>query len=511
MKVLNCEQTRLLEKSQVDRGSTYYELMENAGVQAGKFLISRLGGKSGQEIAIVCGKGNNGGDGFVCAKYLKSQGLTPIILLVDGEPRTPDAVRAFNGAVDSRVTVWRIWESREKVLEKIRNADCIVDAVYGIGFKGELKPEMLEVIRAINNTHSRVLSVDLPSGVGCDDGSVINGGVKADITVTFSTPKVGQLLYPAMDYCGEVVIAPVGINKWLTAESDSVMETIEEQYLKDVLPPKKKSSNKGSVGTLLAVCGSFGMAGAAVMAAQAALKSGAGLLKMTMPKSIYSICAGYIPQAVFIPMEETEKGTLSRNNLDKIISEIESCTAVMVGCGLNIDEDVEALVCEIIRHSAKPIIIDADGINVVAKHVNVLKEAKAPIVLTPHPGEMARLLGCRIADVQNDRLNVAKEFAMENNVTLVLKGANTIIASPNGKCMVNTTGNSGMSKGGSGDVLAGMLGAFVSQGADMFNSAAAAVFCHGKAGDITAQELGMLSMQPTDLISRLPFVYKEVL
>lgn len=505
---MNVTQTRELEKAQVDRGSTYYELMENAGVCTGKILIDTMHANEHSTVAVLCGKGNNGGDGFVAAKYLKSRGLSPVILLIDGEPRTQEAVRALKGAVEAGTAVWRIWESCKKVLEFIANADYIIDAVYGIGFKGELKEEISKIAQFVNESDTKVLSVDIPSGINCDDGSVGNNAFKAEVTVSFSTLKSAHILYPAMDYCGELILANVGINKHLIDEMPCVTRTVEKSTVRDILPEQNKSANKGSVGSLLTICGSYGMAGAAVMCGKASLKSGTGLLKMAMPRSIYDICASSIEQAVFLPLDENQKGIVSVSETERLLKEIENSSGVVIGCGLGNNTDTGQIVGSIIKNSNKPILIDADGINSLVNNLEVLKEAKAPVVLTPHPGEMARLLNTTVAEVQQNRLNIAKDFAEEHNVILVLKGANTIIASPK-EVYVNITGNTGLAKGGSGDVLSGIIGAFLSMGTDPYKAALAGVYCHGLAGDRCREVLGQLSMQPTDVINYLPQVYKE--
>lgn len=511
MILLNREQTRKLEEAQVNRGATYYELMENAGVQAGKRLLSRFSVTTGNTVVILCGKGNNGGDGFVLAKYVKTQGIQPVVILVDGEPRTADAARALEGAMDNNVPVLRMWENKEEVLCKIDSAHFIVDAIYGIGFTGGLKEEIAQLADRVNDCDAVVMAVDLPSGVDCDTGNVENTAFSADLTLTFTTMKAGQVLHPAMDYCGDVETVQVGVHKALIAKSEYVMETIERHKLANTLPKQKKSANKGSVGTLLSLCGSSGMAGAAVMSNQAALKSGVGLLIAALPKSIYPVVASYLPQPIFIQTEETNQGTISKNTTYGLLEAVKKATAVLLGCGLGQGEDIEEITCTLIKQCTKPMIIDADGINALAKHIHILREKKGDIILTPHPGEMARLLHCTIDEIQKNRYHAATAFAQKYGVTLVLKGANTLVTAPNGCCFVNTTGNPGMAKGGSGDVLAGMIGAFLSQGADSVSAAKAAVYCHGVAGDIAAVTYGRLSVQPTDFIEKLPEVYKSIL
>ncbi|GHU82862.1 bifunctional NAD(P)H-hydrate repair enzyme Nnr [Clostridia bacterium] len=510
MKVLNCKQTRQLELAQVSRGSSYYDLMENAGVQAGKVLIGKLGAHQGQEVAVLCGKGNNGGDGFVAAKYLKTQGLNPVIILTDGEPKTHDAARAFDNAAEQRIPVWRLWESRKKVYDIISGSDFVIDAVYGIGFTGALPEGIKELVYLVNNHSCKVLSIDLPSGIECDLGSIENGAFEADVTVTFSTLKAAHVLYPAMDFCGDVTVVQVGIHKTLISKSEFVTETIEEEFIVDTLPKQNKSANKGSAGALLTVCGSAGMAGAAVLCNTAALRSGIGLLKAAIPKSVYPIVAPSIPQAICLPTWETVDGKLALNSAPVLLEEADKVQALVIGCGLGTGKETEDLVCEIVKNAEIPIVIDADGINAIAKHIDVLKETNAEIIITPHPGEMARLARCKTDEVQNNRLIIAQWFAQKYKVTLVLKGANTIVVAKDGTTLINTTGNTGMAKGGSGDVLSGIIGSFLAMGAKPYKAAAAAVYCHGAAGDQAAREHGKLFMQPTDLINELQFVYKKL-
>lgn len=288
-----------------------------------------------------------------------------------------------------------------------------------------------------------------------------------------------------------------------------LMEQTDRNIVKKAVFDRPDDANKGTLGSLLCICGCFGMAGAAIMAGKSALRCGLGLLKTALPKSIYPIAAGAIFESVFFPLEETPDGKISKNNIDFLLSEAEKSSAVLIGCGLSVCDDTEKLVNSFIENCTKPLVLDADALNCVAKNPDILKKAKAPIIITPHPGEMARLVKSTPKEVNQNRAEVATDFAKEYGVVTVLKGAGTIIASPEGRVMINRTGNSGMATGGSGDALAGMTGSLLAQGANPFAAAAAAVYLHGLAGDIAAEKLGRISMLPTDLINEISQAYRK--
>lgn len=287
------------------------------------------------------------------------------------------------------------------------------------------------------------------------------------------------------------------------------MEQTDRNIVKKAVFDRPDDANKGTLGSLLCICGCFGMAGAAIMAGKAALRCGLGVLKTALPKSIYPIAAGAIFESVFFPLEETPDGKISKSNIDFLLCEAEKSSAVLLGCGLSVCDDTKTLVNSFIENCTKPLVLDADALNCVAENPDILKNAKAPIIITPHPGEMARLVRSTPKAVNENRAEIATDFAKEYGVVTVLKGAGTIIASPEGRVMINRTGNSGMATGGSGDALAGMTGSLSAQGAKPFDAAAAAVYLHGMAGDIAAENLGKISMLPTDLINEIPQAYKR--
>lgn len=290
------------------------------------------------------------------------------------------------------------------------------------------------------------------------------------------------------------------------------MLTIDKSFAKSHIPYRPYDAHKGTMGTLLAVCGSYGMAGAVTLCTTAALKSGLGLLKTALPKSIYPICAGNLPESVYIPLEETKNGTISAFNSEKILETANGSSAVVIGCGLGCDYDTAKIVADLLQNCKVPLIIDADGINCIARFIDldILSKADCDVILTPHPGEMARLYGATTEYINSNREAVATSFASKHNVTVVLKGHNTLVASPDGRCAINTTGNAGMATGGSGDVLAGIISSLSSQGRCAFDAACTGVYIHGLAGDIASEIYGQISMLPTDLINCLHKAFSRV-
>ena len=287
------------------------------------------------------------------------------------------------------------------------------------------------------------------------------------------------------------------------------MERTDKNIVKRAVPNRPDNANKGTMGTLLSICGSFGMAGAAILAGKSALRCGVGLEKLAIPKSIYPIAAGSILESVFLPLSETSDGKISRTNIPSLLLEAKKTTAVLLGCGLSVCDDTKALVKSFVENCTAPMVLDADALNCIADNPEILKKRKSDIIITPHPGEMGRLCGITAKEVNADRVDVALSFAKKYGVITVLKGSGTIIASPNGQALLNTTGNSGMATGGSGDVLAGMTAGLLAQGKSAFDCAAAAVYLHGLAGDFAAEKLGKISMLPSDIIDCIAQAFKS--
>lgn len=499
MPVLNAAQTRALEQAAVEGGVSYLTLMENAGGAAARVILEEMGGAPFFAL-ILCGKGNNGGDGFVVARHLLEAGKRVALLLPDGPPVTQEA-----GAMYARLEEMSAERpSLEQGIALCAQADVIVDGLYGIGFRGSLSEKLLPLCRAAAASPARTFALDLPSGAQCDSGKLPGEVFRADVTVTFSTLKPVHVLYPSMDVCGKTLVRQVGIPEALLDASERVMEESGPVWPERFLPERRPSANKGNFGRLLCLCGSRGMAGAAVMAAGAALRSGAGIVDVALPESIYPIVSSRVTEPVFTLLPE-EKDGFSPEALHALRRSLKRASACVAGCGLG--SGTENLVFHLLAEVAVPVVLDADGINALTANIDVLKTARAPVILTPHPGEMARLLGCTVAEVQGDRLAAARTFAEAYGVCLLLKGANTLIASPDGRVCVNRTGNPGMATGGSGDVLSGMIGAFLAQGMPVYEAAVCGAYLHGLAGDVCAARFSRTAMLPTDMIEALPSLF----
>lgn len=501
MKLFCREEMQHLEMAAVASGIPLAQLMENAGQALAQEVEGFCRPLEGSRVTLLCGKGNNGGDGFVCARELSRQGARCTVVLAQGAPKTELASDAF-ATLPPQVPVLSWGEDREACREAMEESSMVVDCVFGFSFRGELSPEAAELFTFANGLACGKISADLPSGVECDTGRVSPGAFRAQVTVTFTGLKPANASYPAKEFCGRTVVRQVGVPAALVEGAETRYFQTDASFPGTLLSPADPQANKGDNGKLLLVCGSWGMAGACVMAAQAALRCGAGLVQIAVDQRLYPIIAQAVPQAVYIVLdwegarEESEQ---------KLLAALGGCTACLVGCGLG--QDSEFLCPLVFSHCQRPLVVDADGVNFLARHPGYLEGLTVPVVLTPHPGEMARLCDDTIPEIQGDRLGAALQKARETGAVVALKGAATVVASPDGRVAVNPTGNPGMAKGGSGDVLAGMAGAFLAQGMPAFETAVLAVYLHGQAGDLCAQELTQRAMLPTDLIQKLPQVF----
>ncbi len=509
MKVLGAVQSRRLEERAVQAGANLLDLMENAGGAAVRFLRKKYDLEQ-KRCVVLCGHGNNGGDGFVAARRLRECGAQIVVILMQREPTTDNAAQMLSRLDDTGVKVLRYEDASGYLPSMLETSDFILDAVYGVGFRGSAPDFMEPVFRAASESSGVTLALDVPSGVNCDTGAVEGPCVMADYTVSFSTLKNGHLLQPAKGCCGQVVVVPIGIDLSLINSQESPLEVTDRETALQALKPRNPESNKGDYGRLFCLCGSEGMAGAASLCVRAALRGGAGLVNAVLPRSIYQIVAGQATEAIYTLLDYSSPGTLTEDSQRSLAEALRKADAMVLGCGLSTNRESSALFRQCLMGAEKPIVIDADGINLLARNIDILKTVQAPLVLTPHPGEMARLTGRSVAEIQLHRLESAREFAREYQVVLVLKGAGTIVAEPSGHAWVNQTGNAGMARGGSGDVLAGLIGALLAQGCAPAQAAAAAVWLHGTAGDRCAARLSQIAMLPGDLIEELPGLFLEI-
>ncbi len=504
--VLNAAQTRELENRAAQAGICHFELMERAGNAAARFLLTNCNAAERRTL-VLCGNGNNGGDGFVIARVLAQTGGRVDVLFVKGAPRTQDAVAMLQQAQKEKISFYDLAGFADSADELCQSAELIVDAVYGIGFHGEADENTAKVLRMANNSTAYKVAIDIPSGTECDSARTAGICFEADETVTFSTAKPVHWHMPAEEKCGKITVLSIGIPEEILQQQPAQAMVPDHDWVASVLPARQRDSNKGTFGKALCVCGSYGMAGAAMMAASAALRCGAGLVQLAIPCSIYPCVASRLLEPVMLPLTESEEGRLCEQSAPLLQEALCKASSCLIGCGTGADEKTAEVVLKLLRESKIPTVLDADGINCIASHKDILKTVKAPVILTPHPGEMARLTGQTVTQVQSARTRIAADFAREYGVVLVLKGHHTVIAVPDGRQWVNPTGNAGMARGGSGDLLAGMIVAFLAQGMSAEDAAVAAVYLHGAAGDCCAKKYSQISMLPHEMLEELPGLF----
>ncbi len=484
MKVLKCSQIKAAEENAVNSGIfSYADLMESAGRKAAKAIIDRYD-ICGKRICVVCGKGNNGGDGLVVASTLARSGAFVSLVFPFEKPQTDTAQKFIP------------WIDGIKINDCVdKSADYIIDAIFGIGLDRTLDNYTRQIISTMNSCDAVKIAIDIPSGVFCDGGRDETSFI-ADFTTTFIAYKPCFFLPETVDFCGEVVVVDIGV-----PVVDYAYSIIE----KPKVFKRLKNSHKGTYGTALLVCGSYGMCGAQILAAKAALRSGVGLVKSIVCDKNYIAFCQSVPEAVTIPVTTTPDGT--PEIFDRtILSNASSSNAMLLGCGLGISDDAKRIVKNALLITKIPIIIDADGINAIASDINILRKTKAPVILTPHPKEMSRLTGLSIEEIERNRMKIAKRFAVDYGCVLVLKGTNTVVAAPNGRIYINNGGNSGMATGGSGDVLSGIMVALLAGGATPLQAALDAVWRHSFAADNATLKITQQALLPSDIIEELKYI-----
>lgn len=503
MKVLTAEQTRLAERAAFKMGMSGERLMENAGSAAMRVIKEHFDPKD-LRVVVVAGQGNNGGDGFVVARKLKEYGARVSVIMAMGLAVTPDSSLMLSRARQAQVTVVNYYDDTDLCDSLIASADLIVDGIFGIGFHGAPDRDVSVIIEKINKSKAKKAALDIPSGVAADSGEVLGSAIKADITVSFIGYKPCHFLFPSSNYCGKCVAVTIGIDEELI--TDCYAEVIEVKRALSVLSDIPADAHKGTKGTAAVLGGSYGMAGAPMLSAKAAMRSGAGIVKVCLPKSIYPIAATILPEAVFAPLEE-KVGKLCADSVSGDI--LKGVNSLLIGPGMGLNDCTVSAVSRALAITKVPTVIDADGLNALAEEPDMLNQAKVPVIVTPHPGEMSRLIGKSVGEIQKNRISAALDYAVDKGVITVLKGAYTVIALPNGKIYINTTGNAGMATAGSGDMLGGMIAAFLANGMKPVEATVSAVCLHGAAGDLTAARLGIRGMTVSDMIEDLPAVFKS--
>lgn len=525
MYILTAEQMKDAEEACVNAGSSYFELMENAGSKVFERIVEYEGDLKGKICVVLCGSGNNGGDGFVVARHMYEVGANVVCVLANGMPKSQLALDMYNRLMqECNVSFFHLFESEEDIGLIIKKSSIVVDAIFGTGFKGEFKekPGFLSSLlnakyygdiaflaEVSNRSRARIYSIDIPSGMETDRGRVCDSCFEATVTLALGNLKIAHIMNYDRDYLGQVDILDIGIDEKFYSNFKETVSSIDEKYVYSKLRPRNKYSNKGDNGKLICVCGSLGMTGAAKLVTQSAYKSGAGYVYLACPESVVGIMSTCLTEQIIVPLNETEIGSISSESAPHLVKFMKSMTACVVGPGMRMVEDTVEIVREIVKNTYCPIIIDADGINAVASDIDILWTRKSDIVLTPHPGEMARLIGKSSKYVNENRVEVAREFSEKYRVFVVLKGRNTVISSPSGNVYVNFTGNAGMAKAGSGDILAGMIGSLAAQNYGVLQASILGTFLHGSAADYTADRLSLHSMTASDVLDDYHVVFKK--
>ncbi len=481
-------------------------LMENAGRGATRFFVDQFGDPAGKKAGIIAGRGNNGGDGFVIARCLSEIGArVTVYLMTESSKVKGDAAANLELLAPLNIPVFEMpdTESFQKQKTSLLHQDLLIDSILGTGLKSDVRDFFKEVIEFVNQTNKPVFSVDIPSGLNSDTGQSCGTCIRAQATATFAFAKIGHVVYPGIEHTGNLHIVDIGIPSFITKQTAPGQTLLTAEMICNMIPERNPDAHKGSNGHLLVIAGSTGKTGAAAMTAITAMRSGAGLVTLGIPKSLNQIMENMVIEAMTEPLPETETHALSDSAFDKIKGLLSGKQCLAIGPGIGTEDETRTLIQRIIPESSVPLVIDADGLNSLAGNTDILKDARVPVILTPHPGEMAKLSGITVPEIQKDRVGCARSFANKFNAYVVLKGAGTVIAHPDGKVFINPTGNPGMASGGMGDVLTGLIAGFVAQGFSPGEAANAGVYLHGAAAD-SLSAISPFGYIATDVMEAIP-------
>lgn len=493
-------------------------LMENAGRGVVEMMQNHFGSPAGKSVIIFCGKGNNGGDGFVIARHLYNRGAEVSVVLLGisralkGDARVNyEIIKNIAGKRGSN-SMLRVYELKStRKFSVLPKADFIIDAVFGTGFSGPVHGFYKDAINWINGSNGKKISVDIPSGVNADNGAVANVAVAADLTATMGLRKTGLTVGKGISCAGRVEVVEIGISSkdLIPSKKNTFLVGIEDVRI--ALPRRSIYAHKHSVGKIFVLAGSRGLTGAAAMAADSALRAGAGAVILGTPASVYPILAKKLTEVMVDPLSETPEGSLSLLCYDKTRDHLRWADLVIMGPGLSRNPETRELICRIVREFDKPLLIDADGLNALAEDNSILKRHRSKeVIITPHAGELSRLTGISSEEIELNRVEIARKTAKQFKLTLVLKGAPTVTASENGQSFINSTGNPGMATAGMGDVLAGIIGGLWAQGMERTGAAYSGVFVHGRAGDRAKEKFGEKSLMAMDVHQLIPDTLIEI-
>ncbi len=487
-------------------------LMETAGARCAQRIWEKYG-KAGLRVLVACGKGNNGGDGLVIARHLRNFGAdVGVATLFPLREAAGDPAVFLKSLQKTQTPLLEVDEANAAPFEAMaKNADLVVDAILGTGFRPPARSLPAQAIRILSACGAPIVAVDVPSGLDATTGGAEPPHIDADLTLALGALKRGHLLMPAAAHVGERMLLDIGIpRQCLDAENVSLHLT-EASDVAERLPRRPPDAHKGDAGHLFLIAGAPGMSGAGVMAAMAALRAGAGRVTLGVPESVHALVEGRYPEVMTLSLPATESGAADVAAFDLILERSEDMSALVVGPGLMTGPRTVELVHRLIQHIDSPTVLDADGLNALSQDLTILDSRVAQLALTPHPGEMARLLGIPVGEVQEDRVGHASRFAARHNLDIALKGWGTILATPEGESWYNPTGNSDMATAGSGDVLAGVVGALLAQGLSGKWALICGAYLHGLSGELASAKMGGLGIAATDILEALPAARKKVL
>lgn len=513
MKLVTAKEMKALDvQAQNDYAMPGILLMDNAAQAVAEAVHEALTALEGERVVIFCGGGNNGGDGLGAARWLQSYGVSVRAFVVgaaldavQGDAALELAMFTKAGGRVEALSTEDDWVLAELAASK---ADVLVDALLGTGFHGELEGDVLRACELLNKSEKYILAVDIPTGVNADNGAVSEQAVRADHTVTMALVKTGLLLYPGREYCGDIELADISMPVKLVEEYKSDKYRLTDEIVRELLPLRKANAHKGDAGRVVICAGSPGYTGAAALASDAAVKAGAGLVSLYTPLSSRDVLAIKLTEVMVHGLLERMPGILGGGAASDVASSAEAADVLAIGPGLGTSESTQEAVRTILQKITTPVVIDADALTALAGHTEILAAMQAQKVLTPHPGEMARLTGLEIAEIEADRINIAKKYAEQWQAIVVLKGAPTVIGCPNGTVYVNSTGNSSLATGGSGDVLTGIIAGLAAQEISLQEAAICGVYLHGLAAELTGIDIGLAA---GELSALLPQAREQVL
>jgi NAD(P)H-hydrate epimerase len=481
--------------------------MENAARGATRVFLDHFAPSTHSNVVVLCGRGNNGGDGYVMARYLQQAGFRVTVILLSN-PNNVSGDALINLKIIKQMGLEILeapdakkWGTKRRIL---RNCDYIIDGILGTGLNSPVKGFYSQVLKYVNTVGKPVMAIDIPSGLNADTGQIMGVAIKADLTVTFGFPKVGHLIFPGADLVGRLVRIDIGIPDSVATQVPMSAVMTDPSHLNHLFAIENQDIHKGDRGHLLVLSGSTGKTGAAALTALGALRAGAGLVTLGVPQSLNPILESKLTEAMTEPLPETPEGSLSLKAEKKIRALMAGKTALALGPGLSTNPETTSLVRRIAAESRVPMVIDADGLNALSQDQTSISSCGKSTILTPHPGEMARLTGIKTSAIQYDRIGTSIQFVKKHGCHLVLKGARTLIAQPDGALYVNPTGNPVLSSGGAGDVLTGLIGGFLARGWSMREAAIAGVYLHGMAADYLAEDMGQVGVLADELLDVLP-------